>query len=78
MVNIKEILQLFINAFTHCVAWTNSLLSAVDGVGLVISGLLIVLVVSLIIIPLRGARLSDGFRAKNFADMVRNTTHKPK
>lgn len=51
---VSQALDIIAKAFGACVAWVDSLLSAVQGKGVLISALLIVFITSLFLMPLRG------------------------
>lgn len=69
-----DILSLFENVFTSCVQWTVRLFDAIGGVGVVIAAFIIVLVVSLFLMPLRGA----GVTPDGVYEFTQNVTHRPK
>ena len=63
-------------AFSACVTWTNQLLSAVDGSGVILAGFCIMLVVSLLFIPMRGMAIYNGMSSLN--DFTAQTTYRGK
>ncbi len=67
-----DILILFESVFTSCVQWTVRLFDAIGGYGVVIAAFIVVLVVSLILMPLRG----DGVTPGGVSDMSRQSIHK--
>ena len=63
-------------AFSACVVWTNQLLSAVDGGGVILAGFCIVLVVSLLFIPMRGVAIWRGM--DSLSDFTIQATYRGK
>lgn len=67
-----DILSLFENVFSSCVQWTARLFDAIGGHGVVIAAFIVVLVVSLILMPLRGFGVTPG----GVSDMTHQSIHK--
>ena len=63
-------------AFSACVTWTNQLLSAVDGSGVILAAFCIMLVVSLLFIPMRGVAIWRGMDP--LSDFTVQATYKGK
>lgn len=58
---MKTILQFFQTIFSYCAVWTDQLLTATGGKGVVIAGFAVALIIGLLFIPLRGRASSGGF-----------------
>lgn len=56
--------------FYKCALWTDQLLNAVGGKGVVIAALMFVFAISLFLIPVRGSAISG------FTDYTKNSIHK--
>ena len=67
----------FLQIFERCATWTNQLLTAVGGKGVVISVFILVLVVGMLFIPMRGGRLFADFdTTSDFVKTKINTKQK--
>lgn len=67
---VGKALNLIKVVFVNCADWTDKLLDAVDGKGVVMAAFMIVLVISLLFMPLRGSMMSS------FSDFDRQFIHK--
>lgn len=67
-----DILSLFESVFSSCVQWTARLFDAIGGFGVVIAAFIVVLVVSLLLMPLRGNGVTPG----GISDISRQSIHK--
>lgn len=56
---VGEVMELFKNIFATCLAWFWQTLEAIDGLDWVLAALIFVVVVSLLLMPLRGGRSID-------------------
>lgn len=73
---VEKALLLFKDIFYHCATWTNSLLDAVGGKGVVLAAFVIVLVIGLLFIPMRGGNLVADW--STFRDFNMSAMHKGK
>lgn len=64
----------FLSIFERCASWTNSLLGAVGGKGIVISVFILVLVIGMLFIPMRGSRLFNDYQVTS--DYVKSKVNK--
>lgn len=71
---VESILPLFESVFLNCVNWTGKLFDAVGGKGVVAVAFCIVLVVSLLLMPIRGRGIEMSFNdfTKSFNVRVPN------
>lgn len=71
-----QALGLMNKAFGACVLFTNQLLSAVDGSGVILAGFCVMLAVSLLFIPMRGMAIWHGM--DSLSDFTAQATYKGK
>lgn len=69
---VKYVLSWFETIFLNCAVWTDQLLTAVDGAGVVLAAFCIVLVIGLLFIPMRGNGMT------NIVSYSKNVIHQKK
>lgn len=74
---MQTIFEMFAEIFSQCSEWAMQLHEAIGSTGYVIAAIIIILIVSLLIVPLRGG--SIGGNLTNFTgDMVKQSMYTPK
>lgn len=74
---MSTIFEMMANVFKQCSDWALQLHEAMGTTGYLIAAAIIVLVVSLLIVPMRGGSLSGNM--SNFTgDMIKQSMHTPK
>lgn len=73
---VVQALGIINTAFTACVGWTNQLLSAVDGAGVILAAFCITLVIGCLFMPLRGGNVVASWNT--FRDFNMGVIHKGK
>lgn len=68
--------KIIVPVFSKCAEWTDSLLTAISGKGVVLGVFLIVLVIGLLFIPMRGGNLVTDW--STFRDFNASMIHKGK
>lgn len=70
---VTEAMNLMVSVVRYCVQWTEDLFAAVDGGGYVIAAFIVFLVVSLMLMPMRGGNVDI---SRSFTDYAVTRIHK--
>lgn len=68
---VQSIFEMFVIVFRYCVNWFSSLVSAMGVGDIILAALVLTLVVSLLLLPIRGR----GISTIQFGDFTANKTH---
>lgn len=74
---VSQVLNLIKGIFVQCFTWTENLLSAIGGTGIVLSAVAVALLASVFILPIRGGQGGLGMDSSLF-DFQINYTSRPR